>query len=813
MAKTIILFSDGTGNSSGKLFKTNVWRMYQAVDLGIPNEPRTRIQIGRYDDGIGSSTFRPLALIQGIFGWGMQRNLLSLYLFLCRNYAEGDSICLFGFSRGAFTIRVLAELIGKQGVVRSENGEALNYLVKDAYRTYRRKSKPTMHPMRFLFPWLKRVRNVLIGAQRWLLRRTPYNLRWNHRAPIAFVGVWDTVSAYGGPIVEIVRAVDDWIMPISFTSQRLPRRVQTARHALALDDERDSFHPLPWDERHGEKEGRLKQVWFAGMHADVGGGYPDDSLAYVSLVWMMDEAKEFAQLRFRPDREKESRDQADGFGRIHDSRAGIGSYYRYQPRRIGAYIIPPEPGSESIRDQDQPATEGLRQPIKVHESVFRRIVSGTDGYAPIAIPEEVEIVSDRSHPIDHPGSLSLRARDRLYGPEKKRTRAAGQEVIWDYVWWRRIVYFLIVLSSLALATMPVWTGVEAGNVSAGVFDLFRIPLRWVRTVAPRYFDWWLVAFSLRPGISVGLIGWVATLFVVSRWLEGQIRAKSRALWAEALGSRVPPTAPSAGLFARALRAVSDILEAAVRHLRTHPAYQAVIGRFRWTVLPALFGVIMLGLLVLCAVTLMTQTRLSLGERNGLFCPGLWRTPAAHGSFRFHADRACNLAPVRVTQRQTYDVIVFVPDAGAWRDGRAAATPEGIPAGHLMPLGTDIVFVGMRRALDANWMQMLVYIAPARRNQGRAVTEPLVLAPGDAPGVYRGSFTAKRTGPLAMAVNEAVPPPGFRADFFYNGRAFRLGDAWVPMNRGIACISVTPHVASAAGSDSDDIVENLRTLCD
>ena len=84
-AKSIILFSDGTGNSSAKLFKTNVWRLYEAVDLG-PAEAGKPKQIAFYDDGVGSSSFRPLSLLGGIFGRGLKRNVLQIYSYVCRNY-------------------------------------------------------------------------------------------------------------------------------------------------------------------------------------------------------------------------------------------------------------------------------------------------------------------------------------------------------------------------------------------------------------------------------------------------------------------------------------------------------------------------------------------------------------------------------------------------------------------------------------------------------------------------------------------------------------------------------------------------------
>src|SRR4029077_11581777 len=104
--KSIILFSDGTGNSSAKLFKTNVWRLYEAVDLGPPAEGK-RAQISYYDDGVGTSSFKPLTVLGGAFGVGLRRNVMDLYRYACRNYRDGDDIYAFGFSRGAFTIRLV----------------------------------------------------------------------------------------------------------------------------------------------------------------------------------------------------------------------------------------------------------------------------------------------------------------------------------------------------------------------------------------------------------------------------------------------------------------------------------------------------------------------------------------------------------------------------------------------------------------------------------------------------------------------------------------------------------------------------------
>ncbi|TPV99862.1 MAG: hypothetical protein USCAAHI_00729 [Beijerinckiaceae bacterium] len=109
-ARNLIVLSDGTGNSASKSSKTNVWRLYQAIDL------TDGTQIAVFGDGVGTSSVKLLRILGLALGIGVKRNVLNLYKFLCRNYSEGDQIWAFGFSRGAFTIRVLVGLIYREGL-------------------------------------------------------------------------------------------------------------------------------------------------------------------------------------------------------------------------------------------------------------------------------------------------------------------------------------------------------------------------------------------------------------------------------------------------------------------------------------------------------------------------------------------------------------------------------------------------------------------------------------------------------------------------------------------------------------------------
>src|ERR1700730_5556972 len=161
MARTprnLIVLSDGTGNSASKSFKTNVWRLYQALNL------REGKEVAVFGDGVGTSSLTVLRIIGLALGVGVKRNVLNLYKFLCHNYwretqadgqIKGDCIWMFGFSRGAYTIRVLAGLVHSQGLVRFETEADLNRNALAAYRAVRKEAFPAKY-----LPWVRAGRAI-----------------------------------------------------------------------------------------------------------------------------------------------------------------------------------------------------------------------------------------------------------------------------------------------------------------------------------------------------------------------------------------------------------------------------------------------------------------------------------------------------------------------------------------------------------------------------------------------------------------------------------------------------------------------------
>ena len=192
MAKRIVVCSDGTGNTAIKGHGTNVFKLFEAVDLnGHRFDANLTPQIAIYDDGVGTEDFKPLKLLGGAFGWGLSRNVRHLYKELARIYDPGDEIYMFGFSRGAFTVRTLAGFISTCGLVdrdkitpRTFGG--LKSAVKKAYKAYRKCYRP--------FLWQLFTKPSRNAGQEFKAR---YSISDDVR--VRFIGVWDTVDAVGLP--------------------------------------------------------------------------------------------------------------------------------------------------------------------------------------------------------------------------------------------------------------------------------------------------------------------------------------------------------------------------------------------------------------------------------------------------------------------------------------------------------------------------------------------------------------------------------------------------------------------------------------
>jgi len=376
MAKNIVVCSDGTGNTAIKGRGTNVFKLYEAVDLnGHRVDPKLRPQVAFYDDGVGTEDFKPIKIIAGMSGYGLSRNVKQLYKELVRIYDPGDQVYLFGFSRGAFTVRTLAGLIATCGILdasKTPTTRDLHRAVARAYRVYRYRYRTSLSRALFGPP----------DAQR--LEAFKKACCLDSEARIRFIGVWDTVDAVGLPF-HLSDVLNTVIYRYKFPDYRLSPLVDRACHALAIDDGRHSFHPLLWDETQ-ETNGRITQVWFAGAHSNVGGGYPKQGLSLVSLDWMMTEA-ERAGLRFNAEEREAYSQHANADDKLYDPRAGLGIFYRWKPRDAHAVC----------------RVNGVAP--KVHVTLLERIAHGTEDYAPGNLPAGASLVVTSS---SRPGADAFR---------------------------------------------------------------------------------------------------------------------------------------------------------------------------------------------------------------------------------------------------------------------------------------------------------------------------------------------------------------------------------------------------------------------
>src|SRR5665213_1938578 len=446
MPKKIVVFADGTGNAF-TVQESNVWRLYEALDQSRPD------QIAHYIKGVGTSGFKPFAVLDLATGIGVPSNVRKLYEFICWNWRPRDEIYMFGFSRGSFTIRTLIGLMHHEGLIPAQIGdEAVTHAemrrnVMGAWRSYRSKTIPWWKT--FPTVWLARsVRNVVLGvihlAGRLLLGRRLYfeiaretSTQRRCRVPIKFAGLFDTVEAFGVPIEEFRSAIDWAIWPISFRNSTLSESVTRACHALSLDDERTAFHPLRIDRKTAKDRARIKEVWFAGVHSDVGGGYPEDDLALVPLNWMAEEIGD--DLRFIDGARKLLAEKASPYASTHDSRSGLSVFYRYGPRTVGDNGGPP----------------------LIHYSVAEKIAFGVDRYAPVTLPDTADVLMpdgtthkirgfDQTRWLAPPGgpdapagpqmALALKAVESLKDPD-----AAIVSLTLDNIWRRRVAYFSCLL--------------------------------------------------------------------------------------------------------------------------------------------------------------------------------------------------------------------------------------------------------------------------------------------------------------------------------------------------------------------------------
>lgn len=344
----LIVCCDGTWNTlehtdQGLPAPTNVAKLYNAV-------VKDAQQLAYYHPGVSTSGGLLDHLVGGGTGAGLDRNIMSAYQWLAVRYRSGDRIFLFGFSRGAYTVRSLGGLLAHSGLLDLSDATLAPAevwaRVGEVFEAYR-SGQPFANAAGYAF------HDVASGQPA------------AGTVPIHFMGVWDTVGALGIPLeLSVLRFIGD-PRRYQFHDTKISPLVLNARHAVALDERRADFQPTLWT--NIRRPDKVRQVWFSGVHGDVGGGYAQAGLSDIALAWMLDEAAACG-LRLRNGARAQL--HPDPQGVLHDSRQGLFKLGPSQPRAavqvtassVQAGLL--HPGALA-RQADPPLAEGEYWPTRL----------------------------------------------------------------------------------------------------------------------------------------------------------------------------------------------------------------------------------------------------------------------------------------------------------------------------------------------------------------------------------------------------------------------------------------------------------------
>ncbi|MFR9794741.1 DUF2235 domain-containing protein [Streptomyces sp. MS06] len=292
MPRRIVICLDGTGNQVGARDPTNVVRLFEMLEADDPAR-----QLVYYDPGVGTMSSarargpvgRRLSRLSGLaFGTGLRTNLAEAYTYLMQHWQPGDGVYAFGFSRGAYTARALVGMLNKPGLMRPGSENLVPYAVAK-YAFNHDIDTSEREVARFSHAFCRRTEHEPLWAE--VKRNNPRQVS-HHALPVAYLGVWDTVKAAG--------VLRPGTLQWPYTHQ-LPNAARI-RHAVSLDEKRRPFREFPVTRRPEPLRETAREVWFAGVHSDVGGTFRHAGdgplLSTVTLKWITDGVVQ--DLLFRP---------------------------------------------------------------------------------------------------------------------------------------------------------------------------------------------------------------------------------------------------------------------------------------------------------------------------------------------------------------------------------------------------------------------------------------------------------------------------------------------------------------------------------
>ena len=457
--------------------------------------------------------------------------VIECYKFVCRSYQPGDRIYGFGFSRGAYTIRVALRFILLQGLVKYENNEAeLHRYAITAYRAFRKEQVASLWHIELM----RRIRDFIL--------RTPYEKLKELKvtvSEICFVGLWDTVAAYGLPVEEMTRFYSKWIFPFEILDPQLHPDVKRACHVLSIDDERTTFHPVLWTETKSDThvDGELRAIRIRSGSAKSGfqGCIPMSVaairmilLAHVSLDWMMKEAS-LCDLRFKkapnaePDALLLTKSARDNDGRLYDSRKGSAP-------TIGT-------GQETSSNYATTLTEKIRPTVSTLNCPKFTIPSSSASrlahpYAPIGLPTNYAVVTEDQKILagQHSGYET---------PGQAKRRFKHQDRIWDGVWKRRLAYFGTIIASAFLFLYPLFhqtpSFAEYSSHLRPFSDLIRLAGSFIPT---DFANFWIDEYARNPSWFLSGLAALILFLVLNSRMGSKIADDMRGIWKASLSNQL-----------------------------------------------------------------------------------------------------------------------------------------------------------------------------------------------------------------------------------------------------------------------------------
>jgi len=532
------------------------------------------------------------------------------------------------------------------------------------------------------------------------------------------------------------------VLPLELPDNVLDKNVARACHALSVDDERTTFHPVLWTEK-GEKPAeltdgsryiwgeRISQVWFPGVHSNVGGGYPDDSLAYVPLVWMMNQAGRcgltFKQLdKYEPDALRHARSAADQYGRLYNPRNGIGAYYRYGPRDISELCNAANASEASVE---------IETP-KIHYTVFERIRDGVHPYAPIGLPATYAV-------IDENGKILQGDENPYEKISQARERAQKQERVWDLVEQRRLSYLGTVAVSLYLVLYPIiFVGSGTREFSSPLAPFSQL-VRLVGSFLPNAFDLWVTRYARAPeNLLFGLIA-LALLTNLTSKLGRKIYDEMLAVWRSSM---------------RGALKGGYVDNSWAYRWRTNKLVRACRKRVLNDVIPPLatFSVLCLAI----ALVIISHLSFNFFDAAGVYCKRsrpeaqVYLGPGKERVIDFQINSFCQPTGVIVKEEQSYDITI--KQLTPWRNGSQEVRLGGFSVySDFDRFSTRLKYIiaaPLRRTLSWRWFRIILrvgtvgayeeFIDTDLESQQQAISKRLRF---------------HRPGELFLYVNDAVLP--------------------------------------------------------